>query len=139
MATGDILSEVEAHAESARLLRVRQLIEALLTEYDFCADVVLLGRGRLEVFTHLDASWSVIRLEKDGDDYILRLKSKKENYPSSEAQSVAIRATAGMARSLMEIHYGHLNDWMQASTYIDEKVGAVHSDLIKVKDQGPMQ
>jgi len=136
MSDGDILNEVEAHAETARLIRVRQLIEAILREHDFCGDFVLCGRGRLEIFAHLEASWSTIRLVKDGDAHLLTLKCKKEDYSSPKEQDAALRATAGMARSLAEIHLDHFHEWAQASAYIDDAIGAIHDPLTQVKDQG---
>lgn len=134
----DILNEVEGHAESAKLLRVRQLIEALLREHDVCAQISVIGRGRVEVFTHLEASWSCIRLVKIGDGFFLKMRSKKEEYPSPEAQRVAVAATAGMARSLFEINAEHCHEWAQASAYIDAQLGAEHSPLMPVEDKGGM-
>lgn len=136
MATGDILNEIEAHAESAKLLRVRQLITALLLEHDVCADIILCGRGRLQVFTHLEASWSCIRVLSEGSECVLEVKT---SHMPVEKQMLNTLATVGMAHSFMQLHADALDEWHGVSEHLDEEVGAVHQDLSHVVDLGPMQ
>ena len=110
MATDD---ELKAHAEKAKILRVRQLIVALLVEHDICGEITLCGKDHVNVFSHLDASWSAIRLVKDEKEgYLLKVGD-------GEAQP-----TANMVRSFFEIHAHQLAEWAQASAYVDQQMGA---------------
>lgn len=129
MAT-DILNPLEGHAEDAKLEKVQQMIIAILKEHDLCAELILCGRGRFYVSAHLEASWSMLRLVEDpnGDGLLLKI---------NQADRIEhIAASACMARGLFDIHSDHVQEWGQASAYIDEQTGATHDRRLVAVQRG---
>jgi len=121
----------EDAAEKSKLLQVRMLIERLLQAHDLCADVVLAGRGRVEVFTVLDASWSrVSMLELPGGGFGLRLRSKVADYAGDRnKQRADLEFTTGMVSSFAELKARQGLAWLHASEFIDKQTGAEHTPL----------
>jgi len=124
------LTMTEDDAEKTKMLIVRARIEALLRDADLCADVVIAGRGRVEVFTELQASWSRVSLIQtpDGNDFGLRLRSKLADYGGDrDAQRADLEFTVGMVSSLAQIKATQGLSWLAASEFIDKQTGAEHT------------
>lgn len=112
--------------ERFKLRRVRAQIEALCIDNDICADVVLAGRGRIEVFMRLDASWSVLRMVDGG----LHLRSQRADYGDDvERQHQELAWTVGMVHALAEVKGNEALGWLKASGTFDKGTGATHTPL----------
>lgn len=116
--------------EKAKLLRVRAIVETLLREHDLCADVVLAGRGRIEVFTHLDATWSRVAMREVEGGHALRLRSKLADYGGDkDKQREDLEDTLGMVSSFAHVKLRSCLAWDAAANYLDEVTGAEHTPL----------
>lgn len=115
-----------------KLLRARAEIEEILKRHDIaCFAVLHAAPTAAEVIMHLEPSYSVIRVEKDGR---ARIQSKLADYNGDKAaKQYDLAATANMASSLFELagrgalNLGHL------SQVIDRESGAGHSTITKIK------
>ncbi len=126
-----IAEPFDEQVEAERLRQLRALIEELLREFDVCASVFLAGRGRLEVFQHLDASWSVLRLEDfpDGTQG-LRIRSKLADYRGDvERQKREQQWSVGVCAGLAEVMALTAIPWLNAARAIDQATGATHTPL----------
>lgn len=65
-------------------------IKAVLRKHDAMATIILVSPTHLEWLHHIEASWSVMRYEGPG---LLRFRSKKEDWPSKDAQDRATEAS----------------------------------------------
>lgn len=117
--------------EKTKLLIVRGQVEQLLRDNDLCADVILVGRGRIEVFTHLEASWSHVRLVSVADVGVgLHLRSKAADYGGDQqAQQRDLAHTVGMVSAIAEVQALHGIGWIEAARRFDEETGAEHTPL----------
>jgi hypothetical protein len=118
--------------EKAKMLHVRAQIENLLRAHDLCADVVIGGRGRCEVFTVLDASWSRVSLIElpDSAGYILRVRSKLADYKGdADAQRADLEHTVGMVSTFAQVKAQQGLQWLDAAAYFDSMVGAEPTPL----------
>lgn len=127
----------EERKEHGKLLATKQLFEAILKRHDLCAEILIVGRNQIEILTHLDASWSKIQVEKAPAGIMLRLRSKKQDYPDIDAQRADLEATSGMVRALAEIYVDHAEMWAQISKVIDDATGAEHTPLKPLEEDEP--
>lgn len=82
-----------------KLREAAEEFRALCQRYD-CAGVVLfVSPTNAEFVNHIHPSWSVATIE--GNDR-LRFRSKREDWPSKEAQDAATSASAHMLTSIVE-------------------------------------
>ena len=124
------MNDFDEQAEAERLRQLRARIEALLREFDVCASVFLAGRGgRLEVFQHVDASWSVLRLETlPNGNQGLRLRSQAADYGGDVARQRQEQAWgAGVISGLAEIMALTAIPWLEVAQLIDQATGATHT------------
>ena len=82
-----------------KLREAAEEFKALCTKYD-CAGVVLfVSPTHSEFVNHVGPSWSVVKFELPNG---LRFRSKREDFPSKEAQRFATESTAHMLTSIVE-------------------------------------
>ncbi|HTL13092.1 MAG TPA: hypothetical protein VL588_11415 [Bdellovibrionota bacterium] len=77
---------------------------ALCAKYDCMGAILLVSRTHAEFGNVIDPTWSVMHFEKDpegGGRMAVRFRSKKEDFPSKEAQHEATEATAHGVTSIM--------------------------------------
>jgi hypothetical protein len=125
------MESIDKEVEGERLRQVRALIEDLLREADICAQVVLAGReGRFESFTHLDASWCKLRIEKHAQGEYVGVRSKLVDYGGDrEKQRQELAWSVGVASGFSEIGGRVALSWMEASSMISQATNAQHTDL----------
>src|SRR5262245_30336628 len=69
-------------------------IKAILKRYDSAAIVLLSSRRHMEDLLAFETSWSCATLDQKTG--FLRIKAKREDYPSVEAHKQCVEETAGM-------------------------------------------
>jgi hypothetical protein len=69
-------------------------IQALLEKHDLAGMIVLQAPDHLEFLKVLSPSWSVARLNEETGE--LRIRAKREEFPSAEEQKRCVEATIGM-------------------------------------------
>jgi hypothetical protein len=126
------MSAADEQIEAARLRELRADIEELLREYDVCAHVTLAGKlGQFENFTHVDASWSVLRWEKIADEpgvLGLRLRSKLADYGGdAERQKSELEWSVGVVSGLGELLAHTAMPLLQLAKQVDAATGATHT------------
>lgn len=122
------MSPYDATEEAKKLLRVRDAIEAILRREDICANVQLAGRAHMEVFMHLDASWSnAQRVDLPDGAAAVRLLSRKADYGGDvDAQKRDLQFTVGMVRGFAEVISGAAVGWLGVARHFDEATNAEH-------------
>jgi hypothetical protein len=123
------LTDAEDHDEKAKMIGVRRQIEQLLRDADLCGDVVIGGRGRVEVFMVMDASWSRVSLVQLSQGVALHVKAKFSESDDKAKLQADLEYTAGMISTLAEIKMREGLAWSAASSEIDERAGAAHTPL----------
>lgn len=94
---------VNEHGSDPKLLEAMEKIKAILTEHDCMAAVVLVSPTHSEFLNHFNASWSVLRFEDQGDGTLgLRFRSKREDWPTKEAQTKATEASTHALTTIIE-------------------------------------
>lgn len=73
--------------------------KALCQKYDCAGVVLLVSPTNAEFVNHVNPSWSVLSME--GVDRI-RFRSKREDWPTKEAQDAATNASVHMLTSIVE-------------------------------------
>lgn len=73
-------------------------IKAVLLKYDCAAIVILCSESHLEYLHHVTPSWSCAKLE--GNE--LRIKAKREDFPTLEAQKKCVTDTIGMVVGFLD-------------------------------------
>lgn len=73
-------------------------IKAVLLKHDCAAIVVLCSESHLEWLHHVTPSWSCARLQ----DGVLRIKAKREDFPTVEAQKKCVTDTIGMVVGFLD-------------------------------------
>ena len=71
-------------------------IKAVLTKYDIAGVVVLASESHMEYLNHVVASWSCATIEQSGRNVLVRVRAKREDFPSKEAQRKCVSDTIGM-------------------------------------------
>jgi hypothetical protein len=90
-----------------KLKEAAEEINKILRKYDCNASMLLVSPSHSEYLFHIDSSWSTIKFdfgpegEKDGK-YYLRFRSKKEDFPSKEAQHFATESTIHFLTSTLQ-------------------------------------
>jgi hypothetical protein len=74
-----------------KLKQAVEEIKIVLKKYDCNASIILVSPSHAEYLFHIDSSWSVMKFE-DGQNAI-RFRSKKDDFPSKEAQIFANQST----------------------------------------------
>ena len=119
---------------SPKLKAVRAEIEALLKKHDVAGHVVLHTPGFGEVFAHLTPSYSKI----SGLLPTIRIRSKAEDYGGDrEAQRRHLEATANMVSTMATLLGQAALAFIDLSTVINTKTGAVHTDGKFTQDPDP--
>lgn len=135
------MDNVDERVEAERLRHVRALIEDVLREHDVMASVVIAGRGRLENFQHVSASWSNVRSEQlpDGRLY-LGLRSLARDYVDREDErrqhlAWSVGAVCGVGR-LMGIA---AMQWLEVAEKFTAGTGADNQPLERddPRDESP--
>lgn len=115
-----------------KLLRARAEIQEILNRYDIAGLVVLHAAPHsAEVINHLEPSYSVMKVAKDGK---VTIRSKLEDYNGDrEAQRFDVAATANMASTLYELGARCAIQIGSLSEIIDRETGAGHTKIFPVK------
>jgi hypothetical protein len=124
------METIDDQAEAEKLRQVRAIIEDTLREFDVCASVHLAGRGRLENFLHVTASWSNLFLVEVPGGVVLRLRSKLADYKGDKEaqrrdQEWSVGVVSGMAIALGQSAMAMLD----ASDQFDKLTGAEHTPM----------
>lgn len=115
-----------------KLLRARAEMEEILKRYDIAGLIVLHAAPTSSEFVmHLEPTYSVMKVEKDGR---VRIESKLEHYNGDkEAKRYDLAATANMASSLFELGARCSLQIGQLSELIDRESGTEHGTMHQVK------
>ncbi len=90
-----------------KLKEAAEEIKAVLRKYDCNGSMLLVSPSHSEYVFHIDSSWSLMKFDfgpdgpRDGKYYI-RFRSKKEDFPSKEAQHVATESTIHFVTSTLQ-------------------------------------
>lgn len=83
--------------ETARLKEAMEKIKPILAEYDCGAIVLLASPKAMEYFYAFTPSWALTQMiEVPGQGMVLRVRSKRSDFHSLEAQKAATEATVGL-------------------------------------------
>jgi hypothetical protein len=86
-----------------KLKEAMEEIKPILKKYDCMGALFLVSPTHAEYLYHLDASWSVIKFEYPRPDQVgFRIRSKKEDFPSKEAQHFATESTVHFLTSCLQ-------------------------------------
>lgn len=121
------------------LLAARAEIEEILRKRDIAGHVVLYMPGFVEIFSHYEPSFSKLKMVHINEhEFELRIQSKLADYNGNvEAQRRDLNATAGMLSSIAQILAGDAITLMNASTYVDQKLHATHTEFRPVHQYKP--
>jgi hypothetical protein len=126
------MTPIDPQVEAEKLRHVRALIEDILREHDVLAHVVLAGRGRLENFMHLRASWSNLHLiELPDGAAVIRMRSKLSDYGGdAQAQQRDQQWSVGVVHSLGLVLGQDAMTMLQVSEQFTGATGATHAPLV---------
>ena len=79
-----------------KLKQAAEEIKAILKRHDITATVCLQSQGHLEFLRVLEATWSCARLEPTPDGGEIRIRAKRADFESADAQKQMVSDTAGM-------------------------------------------
>lgn len=85
--------------EAARLK-----IVAVLKEHDLMGAVMIAGKKRSGFFQEVSPSWSCARVDESPAGVGVRVKCKREDYPSAEAQKRTLALTVGGIMGILGAH-----------------------------------
>ncbi len=87
-----------------KLKEALEEIKPILRKYDCMAVMVLVSPTHSEFLNHIDASWSVMTFEHraDGGEVGIRFRTKREDWPSKEAQNKATEASTHALTTFIE-------------------------------------
>jgi len=73
-------------------------IKAVLRKHDIAGVMLLQGQKTMEFVREISPSWSCARLVPalDGNGYVVRVRAKREDFPTAAAQKECIENTLGM-------------------------------------------
>lgn len=91
----------DSNMEAARLK-----IMAVLKEHDLMGSVLICGKERSGFFSELSPSWSCASISEGLKGMELRIRAKKEDFPSKEVQQETLRATV---HGIFGLHHVHAN------------------------------
>src|SRR6185295_20303666 len=74
-------------------------ITAILKKHDIGGYVLLGSKTNTHFVRKLDPTWTCLTYEGEG---VLRMRSKREDYPSKEAQGETMRLTVGLLQGLVD-------------------------------------
>lgn len=119
---------------NTKLIAARAEIEAILRKYDIAYWAVLHNApGEIEVFSNLQPSYSILRLQLDEQGAlppVVRVVSKLTDYGGDVAKQMHDQAaTANMLSGFAEIMGGTAIGLIKLSGIVDEAVGAEHGTL----------
>lgn len=77
-------------------------IEAVLVKHDIAGVVLLSSKTHTEYILHVDPSWSCCFVENTDKGRLLRVRSKRADYPSKEAQNAAINDSVSLIMGLYD-------------------------------------
>lgn len=77
-------------------------IKEILKKHDILASMLLVSPSHVEYLFHIESSWSVMRFEGGKDASGIRFRSKKEDFPSKEAQNFATESTMHAITSFLQ-------------------------------------
>jgi hypothetical protein len=125
------MTPVDEQVEAEKLRQVRAMIEDILREYDVLAHVVLAGRGRIENFMQMRASWSNLYvIDLPGGEAALRLRSKLADYNGDVAAQQRDQQWSVGAVSAFGIALGQdAMAMLEVSKQLDAATGAEHAPL----------
>lgn len=87
--------------KDANMEEARNKILAVLKEHDLMGCVTMAGKERGAFFSYVSPSWSCAIVEEDGEKCGVRIRSKREDYPSLQAQEEQVRFTINGIMGLM--------------------------------------
>lgn len=86
-----------------KLKAAAEEIKVILRKYDCNASMLLVSPSHCEYLFHVDATWSVIKFEKAPPGQIgIRFRSKKDDFPSKDAQKFATDSTVHFLTSTLQ-------------------------------------
>lgn len=85
--------------EAARLK-----IAAVLKEHDLMGAVLIASKERSGFFHELSPSWSCATVDESKPQVEVRVRCKREDFPSAEAQNQALALTVNGLMGLLHVH-----------------------------------
>lgn len=71
-------------------------IKEVLKKHDMVGLITVGNSTHTDFLIHVDATWSCARIEKsDEQGYFIRIRSKRDEYPTPEAQKESLDKTVG--------------------------------------------
>lgn len=93
-----------SYMQDPNMEEARKKIVAVLKEHDLMGAVIFTGKERSGFFHELSPSWSCASLDETAEGVGIRIKSKREDYQSTEEQADSIRFTVGGLMGLLHVH-----------------------------------
>lgn len=89
---------------NAEILPVLDEISAVLKKHDMTGIVIVGNRSHCDWRMEIEATWSCAFIEKDATgQHLLRIRSKRAQYPSREAQHAALETTTGTFVTMSDV------------------------------------
>jgi hypothetical protein len=117
-----------------KLIRAMTAIKAIVAENGMAASITLALPSQFELALIVDAPWSCIRIESDGDGEFMRLRSKLDEYGGDVARQKAhLEATLGMAAAFGEMLATHAMALLDVHKQAGKVLDVEHTALTKVE------
>jgi hypothetical protein len=96
-------------------------IEGVLKKYDMAGAITIVDKERA-MFKYHFPTWSVITL---GEDHV-RFRAKREDFPSKDAQKVAVELSAHIIMQMRDIALNTYGLTERLGKILKDKLGMVH-------------
>lgn len=104
-------------------------IKAVLRKHDIAGVLMLQSKTHGEWVCEISPSWSAAKLERSDGDVLLRVRCKREDFPSKEAQQECLAHTVGMLMSFITFGGKLGEDFTRMIALISQQVGNIeHSE-----------
>lgn len=116
------------------LITASKEIEEILMKHDIAGVVLLTSKTHSEFLMHLDPTWSVCTFEKITGGRVLRFKAKRADFPSKEAQGVAISDSIGIIMGLRDAAQRVVGDMTSVAEMLAKHVDFNHISRLEERD-----
>jgi hypothetical protein len=103
---------------------VDEIIE-VLKKYDMAGAITVVSKDRA-MFKHHFPTWSLVQLEERG----IRFRSKREDFPSAEAQKEATELSAHIVMQTRDIAANTFTVMDKIGKVLEEKFGMQHTPMV---------
>lgn len=110
-----------------KLREAAEEFKAICEKYDCIGACLFVSPTHSEFVNELKTSWSVLRFEPTDQGVAIRMRSKRDDFPSKEAQRFATDSTVHAVTSIIEWSRQTHDNWQELLKLIRTKMTVLYS------------